>query len=58
MPEGVRAVSRALPLTYGVELMQGAWLGAVNPNYWLDIAVLSGILAVCRVLSVSLFRWE
>ncbi len=58
MPPGIRAVSRVLPLTFGVELMQHAWLGSVNPNFGLDIAVLSGILVVCTVLAVSLFRWE
>lgn len=58
LPEGVRAFSRALPLTYGVELMQNAWLGAANPNFWLDVGVLSGILVVCTALAVSLFKWE
>jgi ABC-2 type transport system permease protein len=58
LPEGVRAVSRALPLTYGVELMQGAWLGTVNANFGLDVAVLTGILVVCTGLAVALFRWE
>jgi ABC-2 type transport system permease protein len=58
MPEGVRAVARALPMTYGVELMQGAWLGNPLGNYWVDMLVLGGVFVVCTGLAVSLFRWE
>ena len=58
MPQGVRVISRALPLTFGVELMQHAWLGNANANAGMDVAVLTGILIVCTALAVSLFRWE
>jgi ABC-type Na+ transport system ATPase subunit NatA len=60
LPQGVRAVARALPMTYGVELMRAAWLKNPFPwgEMWLPIAVLGGILVVCTALAVGLFRWE
>lgn len=58
MPAGVQAVAKALPLTYGVKLMQGVWLGEKLGGFGLEIAVLAGIFVVCTALAVSLFRWE
>jgi ABC-2 type transport system permease protein len=58
MPEGVQAVARALPMTYGVELMQAAWLGNPLGNYTMDMIVLGGVFVVCAGLAAALFRWE
>ena len=58
LPAGVQAVAKALPLTYGVNIMQGVWLGKELGGFILEIIVLSGILIVCTTLAVWLFRWE
>ena len=58
MPAGVQTVAKVLPLTYGVKLMQGVWLGEKLGAFGLEIAVLSLILLVCTALAVRLFKWE
>jgi len=58
LPDSVQTVAKFLPLTYGVRLMQGVWLGNDLSGYGLEIIVLVGILVVCSSLALSLFKWE
>jgi ABC-2 type transport system permease protein len=58
MPKGVLYVSKALPLTYGVELFKGVWLGKGISNYILDIIVLFLVLVLCTLISIKTFKWE
>ncbi len=54
MPDAMRVVSDALPLTYVVTALQDAWLG--QGSSLKELLVLSGILLVAAVLSVRFFR--
>jgi len=58
LPDGVQAAAKFLPLTYGVRLMQGVWVGNKLSGYSLEIIVLTGILIVCSSLAIGLFKWE
>ena len=58
MPEGIRQVSRALPLTHVVEFLQGLWFGDAWGNNLVAVAVLVGMLVVGTILSAKTFRWE
>ena len=58
MPDSIKYLSKAMPITYGVELFQGVWLGEKISNYAGDIVVLLGISIVCTLISVKLFKWE
>jgi ABC-2 type transport system permease protein len=58
LPPALRAVSRALPLTYAVSLLHGIWQG----DGWLahlgDVAMLTILFAVFTAASAKVFRWE
>lgn len=58
MPASLQAVSKALPLTYLVDLLQGLWYGGPIPNLGLDLLVLGGFCLVSLFLAVRFFRWE
>jgi len=58
LPPALHAVSRALPLTYAVSLMQGIWVGDAWSAHLGDIAALVVIFMVCTALSAKVFRWE
>lgn len=58
MPQSIVNVSKVLPLTYGVELMKGIWLGGRMGDYVPQILILVGIMIAFIVLSVKLFKWE
>ena len=58
MPEGVRTGAKVLPLTWGVDLLQGAWIEGATVNWALGVAVLAGTTVVCLLLSVRFFRWD
>jgi ABC-2 type transport system permease protein len=58
LPSGVQRIADFLPLTYVVKLMRGLWVGEPWSDLWLEVAVLTGILAVCGVISARFFRWE
>ncbi len=58
MPEAVQTISKALPLTYGVRLVQGLWLGKTIDQYGLEIIVLLAVFLVMGTLSLKTFRWE
>jgi ABC-2 type transport system permease protein len=58
LPPALRMVSRALPLTYAVSLLQGIWNHeAWSAHIW-DIAALVVVFAICTTLSAKVFRWE
>jgi len=56
MPDGVRRVADALPLTQVVILVEDLWIG----DGWNQgaLAMLAGIFAVAVVVAVRTFRWE
>ena len=58
MPEGVRTGAKVLPLTWGVDLLQGAWIEGATVNWALGVAVLAGTTIVCLLLSVRFFSWD
>jgi ABC-2 type transport system permease protein len=51
-------VSRALPLTYAVSLLQGIWKGEAWSAHIGDVAALILVFAICTALSAKVFRWE
>jgi len=54
----LRAVSRALPLTYAVSLMQGIWIGEPWSAHLADVGALAITAGVCTAISTKVFRWE
>ena len=58
MPKAIVTISKFLPLTYGVDLLKGVWLGQDSTKYLLDIVVLAGILILCSFVSLKAFKWE
>ena len=58
LPPKLHAVSRALPLTYAVSLLQGIWKGDAWSAHIGDVAALVLVFAICTALSAKVFRWE
>lgn len=58
LPDSVLTVTKVLPLTWGVDLLQGAWIEGATVNWALGIAILAGTTVVCSLLSVLFFRWD
>jgi ABC-2 type transport system permease protein len=58
MPENVRRVSEALPLTYVVRLLQGLWSGDSFGRHLPEIGILVAMLLVGMLVSSWTFRWE
>lgn len=58
MPPVMRAVAHAMPLTYSVSLLQGAWRGDPWSAHLVDVAALAVVFVVCVALSAKVFRWE
>jgi ABC-2 type transport system permease protein len=58
LPPILHAVTRVLPLTYAVPLLQGIWNGDAWSAHIGDIAALAVVFAVCTALSAKVFRWE
>ena len=58
LPPALRMVSRALPLTYAVSLLQGIWKGEAWSAHAGDLAALALVCLVCTALSAKVFRWE
>jgi ABC-2 type transport system permease protein len=58
LPPSLRAVARALPLTYAVSLLQGIWKGEAWSAHIGDVAALVAVFAICTALSAKVFRWE
>lgn len=58
MPPSLVSLSKALPLTYGVRLLSGVWLGGRLLSYRLELGVLTGVALLCVCLAVRFFKWE
>jgi ABC-2 type transport system permease protein len=58
LPPVLRAVARALPLTYAVSLLQGIWKHEAWSAHIGDVFALLIIFAICTTLSARVFRWE
>jgi ABC-2 type transport system permease protein len=58
LPPVLRAVSRVLPLTYAVSLLQGIWNGEAWSAHFGDIAALALGFVLCTAISTKVFRWE
>ena len=54
----LRAIARAVPLTYSVSLLRGIWNGDTWSAHTGDIAALVLVFIVCTALSAKVFRWE
>jgi ABC-2 type transport system permease protein len=57
-PPLLRAVSRVLPLTYAVSLLQGIWNGEAWSAHLGDVAALALGFVLCTAISTKVFRWE
>lgn len=57
-PPLLRMVSRMLPLTYAVSLLQGIWNGEAWSAHLGDIAALALGFVLCTAISTKVFRWE
>jgi ABC-2 type transport system permease protein len=58
MPPALQAVSRVLPLTYAVSLLEGILKGEAWSAHLGDIAALVAVFAICTALASKVFRWE
>lgn len=58
MPESIVNLSKILPLTYGVRLLKGVWLGGNVFDYWQELIILGIITVVFGALAVKFFKWE
>jgi len=59
MPDALRAVARAMPLTYlGDALRQVMVGGTPFSPLWICVAVLVGWLVVCFGIAAKFFRWQ
>jgi len=58
MPDAMQRIASALPLTYAVSLLRGAWLGDAWSLHMGDIGVLTVVFITCSALSARLFRWQ
>lgn len=57
MPSALVSVSKALPLTHSVELLNRTWIGETG-DLLIPLIVLAAVTIVCILVSVRLFRWE
>jgi ABC-2 type transport system permease protein len=57
-PPAMRTLSKALPMTHVVNLLQGLWNGDPWSKHMVEVAVLAGLLVVGAVVSTKTFRWE
>jgi ABC-2 type transport system permease protein len=58
LPPALQTVSRLLPLTYAVSLMQGIWKGETWSAHAGDLGALALVWVVCIAISMKVFRWE
>ena len=58
LPPALHALTRVLPLTYAVSLLQGIWKGEAWSAHIGDVAALAVVCLVCTALSARIFRWE
>jgi ABC-2 type transport system permease protein len=58
LPPAMRAVGRAVPLTYAVSLLHGILKGEPWSAHIGDVVALVLVFALCTALSAKVFRWE
>lgn len=58
MPQAIVTVSKFLPLTYCVEILQGTWLGNPLSDFIKAIVILLVVSIICIGVSIRAFRWE
>jgi ABC-2 type transport system permease protein len=58
MPPALQVVTRVLPLTYAVSLLEGIQKGEAWSTHMRDIGALVVVFAICTALSARVFRWE
>lgn len=58
LPDVLKNISLALPLTHAIKLMQGVWLGGHFWDYPVHLMVLSGFILAGLLVSVKFFKWE
>lgn len=58
MPQAVQTISKFIPLTYCVQILQGTWMGDPIGAFLTPIIILLIIMGICVGLSVKFFRWE
>jgi ABC-2 type transport system permease protein len=58
LPEGVRTVSKFLPITHVVTLMQGLWKGDAWSSHGSEVVILVCVLGTGLLLAAKTFRWE
>ncbi len=58
LPPPLQTISRFIPFTYAVNLLQGAWNGDSWFAHTGDLAALALVFVVCLALSSRVFRWE
>jgi ABC-2 type transport system permease protein len=58
LPRALQPVTRVLPLTYTVSLLEGIWKGDAWSAHAGDVAALVIVFVLCTALSAKVFRWE
>jgi ABC-2 type transport system permease protein len=58
MPPVLRVVTRVLPLTYAVRLLEGIWNGERWLAHLSDVAALAALFLLFTAISARVFRWE
>jgi ABC-2 type transport system permease protein len=58
LPPVAYAMSRVLPLTYAVSLLQGIWKGEAWSAHIGDVTALTMGFVICTAISAKVFRWE
>jgi ABC-2 type transport system permease protein len=58
LPPVLRVVTRVLPTTYAVSLLEGMWKGDAWSAHVGDVAALAVVFLICTALSAKVFRWE
>jgi ABC-2 type transport system permease protein len=57
-PDVLQLVSKAMPLTYLVQALVGAWTGESLADQWGSLLVLAGVTAAALVVVRTTFRWR
>ena len=58
LPGVWQAVAMVSPLTHGVDLLRGLWIGDGWAAHWVAALALLANLAACTLVSKRIFRWE
>ncbi len=58
LPDRLQMVTRVLPFTYVVSLLQGIWNGDTWSLHYMDVVALVIVFVICTALSARVFRWE